>query len=224
MKKIYMLGFALALFGLVSCSENQLDSINKDEAHSGVDIVNAKFQITEAETSTVYSLLCGNYAWYVSSYTEQLFGTGNNQLKNVELRHASELAGSSVFNNEWNSTYTSLNNIVNIRKKATDGINAGQSDVMGMAEVLEAINWGVLTDLHGDIPYSEAFGEVAAPKIDSQKMYMTIFLVCLMMLLLIWLRVVLKLVLKIFFLVVRLRNGWAWLTQLRLATCSIPMV
>ncbi|MDR4931935.1 SusD/RagB family nutrient-binding outer membrane lipoprotein [Segatella bryantii] len=169
MKKIYMLGFALALFGLVSCSENQLDSINKDEAHSGVDIVNAKFQITEAETSTVYSLLCGNYAWYVSSYTEQLFGTGNNQLKNVELRHASELAGSSVFNNEWNSTYTSLNNIVNIRKKATDGINAGHSDVMGMAEVLEAINWGVLTDLHGDIPYSEAFGEVAAPKIDSQK-------------------------------------------------------
>jgi hypothetical protein len=49
---------------------------------------------------SLYSTLCGNYAWYVSSYTEQLFGTGNNQLKNVELRKLSEMAASSSFNND----------------------------------------------------------------------------------------------------------------------------
>jgi hypothetical protein len=169
MKIKYYFGIVFAALSLASCSESQLDNINKDEAHSGLDVVNAKFQLTDAEVSTVFSTLCGNYAWYISSYTEQEFGTGNNQLKNVEVRKIADLAGSSVFNNEWNSTYSNLFNIVNIRKKCESGTNVGQYDLLGMAETLEALNWGVLTDLHGDIPFKECFSDIAAPKIDSQK-------------------------------------------------------
>ena len=117
MKIKYYFGIVFAALSLASCSESQLDNINKDEAHSGLDVVNAKFQLTDAEVSTVFNTLCGNYAWYISSYTEQEFGTGNNQLKNVEIRKVAEMAGSTVFNNEWNSTYSNLFNITNIRKK-----------------------------------------------------------------------------------------------------------
>lgn len=170
MKIRYIFGIAIATLFMSSCSEDQMDIINTDNAHSGVDIVDGKFQITNGEFSTVYSLLCGNYAWYVSSYTEQIFGTGNNQLKNVEERHVSEMAGYSVFNNEWNSAYLNLNNLVLIKKKCAEGgVNAGQYDLLGMEQTLEALNWGILTDMHGDIPMSECFGVAAQAKLDSQE-------------------------------------------------------
>ncbi|MBM6992517.1 MAG: SusD/RagB family nutrient-binding outer membrane lipoprotein [Prevotella sp.] len=177
MKIKYLLGMVLAAFVATSCSEDQMDNINKDEAHPGLNIVNGKFQITDAITSSVYSTICGNYAWYVSSYTEQLFGTGNNQLKNVEVRLTSEMSANSTFNNEWNSTYLNLNNLVNLRNKCADGgVNAGYYDLLGMEEVLEALNWGILTDLHGDIPYEECFTGVSAPKINTQdEVYKHIF-------------------------------------------------
>ena len=177
MKLKYILGLVLASTLAVSCSEDTMDRINTDESHPGNDLVSGKFQITDAEVATVYSTLCGSYAWYVSSYTEQLFGTGNNQMKNVEVRDFGEMAASSTFGNEWNSTYSNLNNLIAIKKKCADGgLNAGSYDLLGMAETLEALNWGILTDLHGDIPCSETFGTIRSPKLDTQKeIYTKIF-------------------------------------------------
>ena len=170
MKLKYILGLVLTSMLAVSCSEDTMDRINKDESHPSSDLVNAKFQITDAEVSTVYNTLCGGYAWYVSSYTEQLFGTGNNQLKNAEIRNFGEMAASSTFGNEWNSTYLNLNNLNSIKKKCADGgVNAGNYDLLGMEETLEALNWGILTDLHGDIPCSESFGVAQYAKLDKQK-------------------------------------------------------
>ena len=80
---------------LASCSESVMDDINKDEANPPVDIVDAKFQLTDAIVSTAFTTYGGPYAWYVSSYTEQSFGTGNNQLMKTELRQRTETAGSS---------------------------------------------------------------------------------------------------------------------------------
>lgn len=73
----------------VSCSEDIMDRINKDEAHPGESVVSAKFQLTDAIVSSVFTTNTGNFAWYVASYTEQILGTGNNQLKNAELHPAS---------------------------------------------------------------------------------------------------------------------------------------
>ncbi len=170
MKIKYLFGLALASMLFSSCSEDMLDRINKDETSKTADIVNAKFQLTDAEFATAYSVVNGSYAWYVSSYTEQLFGTGNNQLKNAELRNANETAGATTFNNEWNSTYSNLFNISQMIKKCSaGGMNASQKDILGMAQVLYALNWGLLTDLHGDIPFSECFTDNSAPKIDKQE-------------------------------------------------------
>lgn len=48
-----------------------MDHINKDEQHSSISLVDGNYSITDAEVNTVYNILDGNYAWYVSSYTEQ---------------------------------------------------------------------------------------------------------------------------------------------------------
>lgn len=56
----------------VSCSEDIMDRINKDEAHPGESVVSAKFQLTDAIVSSVFTTNTGNFAWYVASYTEQI--------------------------------------------------------------------------------------------------------------------------------------------------------
>ena len=168
MKMKYIFGAALTAMLFTACSEDIMDRINTDEAHPGINI-NAKLQLTDTEVSTVFSTLCGAYEWYVSSYTEQLFGTGNGQMRMIEKRNIAEVAGSSTFGNEWNSTYLNLNNLRLMREKCQPGgVNAGQYNLLGMTQTLEAINWATLTDLHGDIPYKECF-VTSAPKIDKQK-------------------------------------------------------
>ena len=177
MKMKYLFGLALATMLFSSCSEDMLDRINKDETSKTADKVAAKFQLTDAEVSTAFSTVNGAYAWYVSSYTEQLFGTGNNQMMKAELRNPSETASAATFNNEWNSTYSNLHNIYQMIEKCSEGgINASQSDILGEALILNAINWGVLTDLHGDVPFSECFQGISAPKVDTQEsIYTAIF-------------------------------------------------
>ena len=79
---------------------------------------------------------------------------------------------SSTFNNVWNGTYANLLNLKYIMAKCGEGgLNEGQKDLLGMAQVLAAVNWGILTDMHGDIPCSEALqgGALKQPKLDAQK-------------------------------------------------------
>ncbi len=178
MKTKYLFGIALATMFFSSCSEDIMDRINEDETSKTANRVGAKFQLTDAEVLTAYSVVNGSYAWYVSSYTEQLFGTGKNMMYKIETRTLSEMAGSSTFNNEWNNTYLNLMNITQmIEKCSTGGIDEGKNDLLGMAQLLAAINWGVLTDLHGDVPFSECFNSgISAPKIDSQESIYTAIL------------------------------------------------
>lgn len=165
-KSLYFASIALLM---ASCSENLMDEINKDTHHPQPDIVNAKFMVTDAVTATAFSIWNGDYAFYVSSYTEQTFGTGNNQLMKAELRNRVETASATTFNNVWNSAYGNLMNIKQIIAKTGEGeTNAGQNDVRGIGQVLWVLNYEALTDMHGDIPYSEALVEMQ-PKIDSQE-------------------------------------------------------
>lgn len=171
MMKLYKLIPVAALL-LASCSEDEMDRINTDYGNPPVSVINGRLMITDAITATGFSTVSGDYSFYTSVYNEQIFGTGNNQFKNAELRQISEVAGSSTFNNSWNSVYSNLLNIKTIMGKCEDGgLNAGQKDLLGMAQVLAAINWGVLTDMHGDIPCSEALqgGALKQPKLDTQK-------------------------------------------------------
>ena len=169
--KLYKFIPVVALL-LASCSEDEMDRINTDYGNPPVEIINGKLMLTDAIVSTGFSTSSGDYSYYTSVYNEQIFGTGNNQFKNAELRQLAEVAGSSTFNNVWNSVYSNLLNIKTIIAKCEDGgLNSGQKDLLGMAQVLYAINWGILTDMHGDIPCSEALqGSIQKqPKLDKQE-------------------------------------------------------
>lgn len=158
MKKYILSVVSLALIGLTSCTEDIFDTINKDNQHPSPENVKASLQLPEAIMSTGFSTVSGDYSFYLSSLTEQEVGVGNNQLMKAELRNPLEWSSSTTFNNVWNSTYGNLMNIRQMIEKITNEVqgNAGQYDLLGMAQVLEALNFGILTDVHGDIPYSEA--------------------------------------------------------------------
>ena len=170
---------ALVAVLAASCSEGLMDDINKNNGNPPADKVDAKFEIPGIIMTTAFSTVSGDYAFYASSYTEQEFGTGNNQLAKAELRNAGETASSSTFNNAWNSTYSTLRACKEAIDKCGDGgVNDGQHDVIGVAQVMTALNIGVLTDMHGDVPYSEALQGLSnlTPKIDSQEsIYNAIF-------------------------------------------------
>jgi len=173
MRKYILILLSIALVGLTACTEDILDRINKDRQHPSPDAVPAYLQLSDAIMSTGFSTVSGDYAFYLSSLNEQEIGVGNNQLMRAELRNANEWASSATFNNVWNSTYGNLKNIREIIWKIETEVpgNIGQYDLLGMAQVLEALNFGILTDMHGDIPYSEALQGQAnlQPKLDAQK-------------------------------------------------------
>ena len=173
MRKHILIILSIAFLGFTSCSEDMLDKINKDNQNPSPDAVPAYLQLSEAIMSTGFNTVSGDYAFYLSSLNEQEIGVGNNQLMKAELRNSSEWASSTTFNNVWNSTYGNLLNIREILRKIENDVpgNVGQYDLLGMAQVLESLNFGILTDLHGDIPYSEALLGInnLQPKLDAQK-------------------------------------------------------
>ena len=91
--KLYKFIPVVALL-LASCSEDEMDRINTDYGNPPVEIINGKLMLTDAIVSTGFSTSSGDYSYYTSVYNEQIFGTGNNQFKNAELRQLAEVAGS----------------------------------------------------------------------------------------------------------------------------------
>jgi len=173
MKKNIYIALAVAMMGFTACSEDTFDDINKDTYHPAPEVVPAYLQLSEAIMNTGFSTVSGDLAFYLSSLNEQNVGVGNNQLMKAELRNSVEWANSSTFNNVWSSTYANLLNVQQMIDKVENGVigNEGQYDVLGIAQVLKVMGYGILTDMFGDIPYSEALKgqENLQPKLDSQK-------------------------------------------------------
>ncbi len=173
MKKQILFTLSVAMLAFSACSDDTMDKINKDTHHPTAEIVSARLQLSEAIMSTAFSTVSGDYAFYTSSLTEQLVGSGNNQLMKAELRQSVELAASTTFNNVWGSTYSNLMNLQQMIEKVEGDIasSGGMLDILGAAQLLKAINIGYLTDMHGDVPYSEALlgSENMQPALDSQQ-------------------------------------------------------
>jgi hypothetical protein len=168
----YILIAVASLMALSSCSEDTMDRINEDTLNPSVEIVPAKYSITDAIISAAFATQSSNYSFYIATLTEQEFGTGNNQLKDAELRSKTILASATTLSNDWNASYENIYNLRTIVKKTTEGgLNQGQADILGMAQTIYALVIGTLTDLHGDIPASQAgfSTEIRYPDIDKQE-------------------------------------------------------
>ena len=175
--KIKVLSFAamLATGALVvtSCSEDTMDRINEDidNPHDA----ESKYILTDAITSTAFSNVGGDFNTYFGLYVEHEVGTYN-QLYYAETRK-SDVYVSSTFDNVWTGIYGTLMSCRTIIQKCSEGgSEAGNNQLKGMAEVLAALNAGVITDAFGDAPFSQAAlplkdgkPEYMTPKLDSQK-------------------------------------------------------
>jgi hypothetical protein len=172
-KKIYTL-FAIGML-LSACSEDTMDSINKDKNHP--NDVASKYTLTDVMTSSAFSVTSSDLAFYASSYIEHNVGIYN-QLYNAETRNG-EPFDASTYNNSWNSIYSNLYALKGVIQKCSDGgSEAGNTQNLGIAQILTSYNLAVLTDCFGDIPWTEALqpGVIYQPKIDKQEaIYTQIF-------------------------------------------------
>jgi hypothetical protein len=167
-KIIYILLTSLLVITMWSCSEKVMDDINRDV--NNPTEMESKLIITDAMTSTAFSVLGTDFTFYASIYIEHNVGVWG-QFYNAEIR-AGEPINSSTYSNAWNSAYQTLYNLkVIIEKCSEGGSEEGNYHTLGIAEILSAYNLATLTDMMGDVPWSEALkpGEIFTPKLDTQE-------------------------------------------------------
>lgn len=138
---------------LVSCSEDTMDNINKDNSHT-LDAP-ARFILTDVITSTAQNNTGGDINTYMMSYVEHEVGV-HNQLWRAEGRQG-EPNTASTFNNTWANLYSTLKNARFIIDKCSEGNSEAKNySTKGMGEVMAAYNSAILTDMFGDVPFTNA--------------------------------------------------------------------
>ena len=164
----------IASLSLNSCSEDKMDDINKN-VNDPLDVP-TRFAITDAMTSTAFSNTGADLSFYTGVYVELNAG-GFGQMYNAETRNG-EPKNQTTFNNSWNSIYQTMYNLKLIINKCTTGDEKGNYATLGVAQVLYAYNLALLTDMFGDVPFTEAFqpGVIFTPKLDRQEdLYKIVF-------------------------------------------------
>ncbi|KAF5040929.1 Starch-binding associating with outer membrane [anaerobic digester metagenome] len=174
-KIIKLLTIPAFILAMAGCSQDTLEDINKNK-NNPVDVP-AKLIITDAITKTAFSITGSDLAFYASVYVEHNVGIYN-QMYNAEIR-SGEPSLATTYNNSWGSIYETLYNLkIILNKTAEGGSEEANVHVRGMAQVLTAYNLAILTDLFGDVPYSEALqpGVIYQPKLDKQEdLYQEVF-------------------------------------------------
>ena len=169
MKKVlYIFPLVILTFSLWSCSESIMDEINKN-VNDPSDMLSSLI-ITDAMTGTAFSLIANDFTFYASIYAEHNSGTWN-QFYNADIRSAEPVA-SSTYNNSWVSAYSNLYMLkIVIEKCSEGGTEEGNYHTLGIAQILTAYNLAVLTDVMGDVPWTEALrpGEIFTPVLDKQE-------------------------------------------------------
>ncbi|MDR2138710.1 MAG: SusD/RagB family nutrient-binding outer membrane lipoprotein [Tannerella sp.] len=154
---------------LLSCSDDVLNAVNRDKDHPAR--VESKYILAEVITSTAFHNIGGDINTYTSTYVEHEVGI-DNQLWRAEMR-TGEPSLASTYNNTWGSLYEALRNARIAGEQCSE---EGDPVTRGIAEVLEAYNSALITDLFGDAPWSQAARvdengspQYMTPKIDRQE-------------------------------------------------------
>jgi hypothetical protein len=176
MKKIIHIFLATSLIAVTwSCSQDTMDDINKNV--NNTTSVDAKYILTDVMTSSAFTVTGSDLAFYASCYIEHNVGIYS-QMYAAEIRSGSPIS-SSTYNNSWVGTYQTLYNAsMAIKRCSAGGAEEGNYHTLGIARVLTAYNLGILTDLFGDVPWTEALqpGVIYTPVLDKQEaIYNSIF-------------------------------------------------
>jgi hypothetical protein len=151
---------------LVSCTKN-FDTINQDPNSPGVDKAAPDMLLTNA----------------IESMTDRIFETFlGEEMGNCWVQHEAKVQYTdedryiprvSVINNTWSSFYAANGEDMATIYKI--GVDRELPNYQGVALVLQCYVTSVLSDLFGDVPYSEAWraaaedGGIISPKYDTQE-------------------------------------------------------
>jgi hypothetical protein len=166
-KVIYIFLTAILTISLWSCSESIMDEINKN-INDPSDMA-SKLIITDAMTGSAFSVAGGDFAFFASIYIEHNAGVWG-QFYNADIR-SSQPTSSTTYNNSWDAAYANLYALKIIREKCSEGgSEEGNFHTLGIAQILTAYNLAALTDVMGDVPWTEALqpGVIFTPVLDSQ--------------------------------------------------------
>lgn len=158
----------LLVFAAWSCSEDTMDDINKN-VNDPTDVA-SRLIITDAMVRSAFSITGSDLAWYASVYIEHNVGIWN-QSYNAEIR-SGEPISATTYNNSWNAMYQNLYRLKTIIEKCSEGgSEEGNWHTLAIAQTLMAHNLATLTDLMGDVPWSEALqpGFIFTPVLDKQE-------------------------------------------------------
>lgn len=153
--KCIILLLILSFVFTLSCSHDILDEIDTDP-NNPTD-VSVDFILPIAQIRCVHDFLGGGGARYISSYVEHHC--------NVHVNPYWPERGTGQFN----QAYTILRDTKMIIEKGTE---ENKWTHVGIAQVIKALTLGTLTDIFGDVPYTEALqgSENRNPSYDSQEM------------------------------------------------------
>lgn len=162
-RMIKITAVAAILFGTASCKKNYLD-VNVDPNNptkASVDLV-----LPTALGYTAYNM--GNPYQVLGGFWAQVWTQGptGSQFQTYDQYTIT----STNFNTQWISMYAGpLNDFKYIIEEAT---NEGKKNYAAIAKIMQAYIFQVMTDMYGDIPFSDALqgGKgVITPKFDSQQ-------------------------------------------------------
>lgn len=172
-KLIFYIMLAVVAISISSCSEDLMDDINKNV--NDPSNVASNLIISDVMTSSAFSVTGSDLSFYASVYVEHNVGVFN-QMYNAEIRTTGPTS-STTYNNSWNSMYANLLNLKDIITKCSEGgSEEGNFHTLGIAQILSAYNLAILTDVMGDVPWTEALqpGVIFTPTLDSQESIYTV--------------------------------------------------
>jgi hypothetical protein len=164
--KILITGSTLLLVMLASCSDEAMDKVSKNP-NNPTDVP-SNLLISQVTASTAFGIYGTDLAWYSSVFVEQTTGV-HGQMEDADKRTG---INSTIGDNQWGEAYATLTDLNTIITKCSEGGDeAGNWSSVGIAKVLKVCISSVLTDLWGEVPYTEACkgSEVRYPLYDTQE-------------------------------------------------------
>ena len=163
-----IMGLCAGAIFLSACTDTIMNDINEDVNHP--TSVASSFIVTEVLTNTAFSVLGGDYNAYIAVCMEHE-GGASEQMYETDHRMF-QMEDASSFGNCWGYVYNNLNacqDIINICSEG--GSEAGNLVNRGIGKTMMALNLANLTDLHGDVPWTEAlnFALYMTPQLDKQE-------------------------------------------------------
>lgn len=160
--------FLLAVIGLASC-EDYFGDINVDPDNPTE--VTPNVLLPQVETRLAY-MIGGDASRYVGIYTQHVDGVGRQfaviQNYGIQPADVDAMWGRNIYSGV----------LMDNRQLLDIATTEGYHHYAGISKAIEAYTLMVVTDLWGDVPYSEAFlgTEIIQPKFDDQEsIYTTIF-------------------------------------------------